>query len=138
MIKANFGLIKQNSKVSFSFIQASDTHISEASIDRMDKFQEAGRSLHPDLILITGDLVQDALRVSEAEAPKYTPFKTESSKLKVPLWLVPGNHEIFWYWKTFIPGEPVWIFIWKRKCITAILVPIIIRLIMVEYIYCFE
>ncbi len=94
--KANFGLIKQNSKVSFSFIQASDTHISEASIDRMDKFRKLADSLHPDLILITGDLVKDALRVSEAEATKvYTLFKTESSKLKSPAWLVPGNHEIF-------------------------------------------
>jgi Calcineurin-like phosphoesterase/N terminal of Calcineurin-like phosphoesterase len=93
---ADFGMIKQTVHASFTFIQASDTHISEVSINRMDKFRSITDSVHPNLVIITGDLVKDALRVPESEATKvYELFKKESSKIKSPLWLVPGNHEIF-------------------------------------------
>lgn len=92
----DFGLIKQSIPITFKFIQASDTHISEASIDRMDKFRAIVDSVNPNLVIVTGDLVKDALRVSEPEATKvYELFKKESNKIKSPLWLVPGNHEIF-------------------------------------------
>ncbi len=92
----DFGLIKQPVPTSFTFIQASDTHISEASIERMNKFRAITDSVHPNLVLITGDLVKDALRVPESEATKlYELFKKESAKIKGSLWLVPGNHEIF-------------------------------------------
>jgi hypothetical protein len=94
--KADFGLARQTIPTSFKFIQASDTHISESSIDRMDKFRMIADSVNPDLVIITGDLVKDALRVSETEATKvYELFKKESGKIKSRLWLAPGNHEIF-------------------------------------------
>jgi Calcineurin-like phosphoesterase/N terminal of Calcineurin-like phosphoesterase len=95
-ISTDFGMTRQAIPNSFTFIQASDTHTSEASIDRMDKFRAITDSVHPNLVIITGDLVKDALRVPETEAIKvYELFKKESSKIKGPLWLVPGNHEIF-------------------------------------------
>jgi 3',5'-cyclic AMP phosphodiesterase CpdA len=62
----------------------------------MDKFRAITDSVNPDLVLITGDLVRDALRVDEKEATRlYQLFATESGKIKSPLWLAPGNHEIF-------------------------------------------
>jgi predicted MPP superfamily phosphohydrolase len=92
----NFGVTKKSSPSSFQFIHASDTHISEASINRMDKFRAIADSVNPDLVLITGDLVKDALRVDEKEATRlYQLFATETGKIKSSLWLVPGNHEIF-------------------------------------------
>ena len=92
----DFGLAKQTIPDSFKFLQASDTHISESSIDRMDKLRSIVDSVKPDMVIITGDLVKDALRVNEAEAEKYYDlFAKESSKIKCRLWLVPGNHEIF-------------------------------------------
>jgi predicted MPP superfamily phosphohydrolase len=92
----NFALTKKSSPSAFQFIHASDTHISEASISRMEKFRAIADSVNPDLVLITGDLVKDALRVNEKEATSlYQLFATESSKIKSSLWLVPGNHEIF-------------------------------------------
>jgi predicted phosphodiesterase len=92
----DFGLTKQTIPDSFRFIQASDTHISESSIGRMDKFRSVVDSVNPNLVIITGDLVKDALRVPETEAVKYYElFKKESGKIKSQLWLVPGNHEIF-------------------------------------------
>ena len=92
----DFPVIKSSSPSSFQFIHASDTHISEKSVDRMDKFRAIVDSVRPDLVLITGDLVKDALRVDEKEATGYYElFIKESNKIKQPLWLVPGNHEIF-------------------------------------------
>src|SRR5436189_5740237 len=57
----NFPLIKVASPSSFTFIHASDTHISETSLDRIRKFQQIVDSVKPDLVLITGDLIRDAL-----------------------------------------------------------------------------
>lgn len=92
----DFALIKAANPSSFKFIHASDTHISEKSIDRMDLFRAAVDSAKPDLVLITGDLIKDALRVGEKEATGlYELFAKESSKVKTSLWLAPGNHEIF-------------------------------------------
>lgn len=92
----NFALKKKNTPTSFTFIHASDTHISEKSVDRMEKLREIVRASKPDFVLITGDLVKDALRVSEKEASGYYElYKQEIEKFMVPVWSVPGNHEIF-------------------------------------------
>ena len=92
----NFPLVKITASSSFTFIHASDTHISETSLDRMQKFEKVVDSVKPDLVIITGDLVSDALRVSEAEATRlYELFSKEIKKIKFPVWCVPGNHEIF-------------------------------------------
>ncbi|MEO6327918.1 MAG: metallophosphoesterase [Ginsengibacter sp.] len=92
----NFPLIKSKTVSSFTFIHASDTHISPASIDRMKKLEMVTDSLKPDLMLITGDLIKDALRVPEHEATSlYDLFKIEKTKLNTTTWCVPGNHEIF-------------------------------------------
>lgn len=92
----NFPLVKTAPPSSFTFIHASDTHISETSLDRMQKFQQIVDSVKPDLVVITGDLVRDALRVPETEATRlYELFLKEIRKTKAPVWYVPGNHEIF-------------------------------------------
>lgn len=92
----NFPLVKIAAPSSFTFIHASDTHISEASLDRFQKFEQIVDSVKPDLVLITGDLVRDALRVPETEATRlYELFSREVKKTKAPVWYVPGNHEIF-------------------------------------------
>ncbi len=94
--QVNFGLTHINTPASFSFIQASDTHISETSIGRMDTFRAVLDSVKPNLVIITGDLVKDALRVPETVATSlYQLFVTESSKIRQPLRVIPGNHEIF-------------------------------------------
>jgi len=93
----NFPLRKRaTSTGTFTFIQASDTHVSESSLDRMQKFRNIVDSVKPDFVIITGDLVRDALRVPETEATRlYELFLTEINKTTAPVWLVPGNHEIF-------------------------------------------
>ena len=81
---------------SFSFVHASDTHISAASVQRTRRLGALVDSLHPDLLIVTGDLVRDALRVGEAEATGYYElFARETSTFRTPVFTVPGNHENF-------------------------------------------
>jgi predicted phosphodiesterase len=92
----NFPLLATAALGSFSFIQASDTHISEKTLDRMQKFRAAVDSVKPDFVIITGDLVRDALRVPETEARGlYELFQKEVGKMTTPVWCIPGNHENF-------------------------------------------
>ena len=80
----------------FTFIHASDTHIAPAVLARTQRFRERADSLNPAFVIITGDLVRDALRVGEAEATGYYDlFTREVALFKSPVWTVPGNHEVF-------------------------------------------
>lgn len=95
-VHVDFALVKINTPTRFKFIHASDTHISDKSLDRIAKFHAVIDSVKPDFVLVTGDLVKDALRVGEKEATSlYELYKTEMSKVAPTVWNVPGNHEIF-------------------------------------------
>jgi len=91
-----FPLASTASPSSFSFVHASDPHIAEASLPRMRAFRAMVDSLQPDFVLITGDLVRDALRVPESEARAYYELLMEElGAMSVPVHTVPGNHEKF-------------------------------------------
>ena len=78
------------------FIHASDTHIQPSAVGRFDRLRAIVDSVGPAFLLITGDLIRDALRVGEAEATGYYElFGREAGKIRVPVWTVPGNHELF-------------------------------------------
>lgn len=80
----------------FTFVHASDTHISPASAERTRRLGALVDSMSPAFLIITGDLVRDALRVGEAEATGYYElFARETGAFHTPLWTVPGNHENF-------------------------------------------
>jgi hypothetical protein len=80
----------------FTFVHASDTHVSPTSVERTRRLRSLVDSIAPAFALITGDLVRDALRVSEAEATGYYDlFAREAAAFRTPVWTVPGNHEIF-------------------------------------------
>jgi hypothetical protein len=81
---------------SFTFMHASDTHISEQSAPRTRRLRGLADSLRPDFVIITGDLVRDALRVGETEARGYYDlFMRERGAFTLPVFTTPGNHEIF-------------------------------------------
>ena len=80
----------------FTFVHASDTHISPTTVERTRRLRTLVDSLAPAFLLITGDLVRDALRVPETEATGYYDlFAREIAAFRTPVWTVPGNHEIF-------------------------------------------
>jgi 3',5'-cyclic AMP phosphodiesterase CpdA len=80
----------------FTFVHASDTHVSPASLDRMRLLGGVIEAEKPDFVLISGDPVRDALRVGEAEATGYYEmFVRETQRFPAPVWTVPGNHEMF-------------------------------------------
>jgi hypothetical protein len=80
----------------FTFVHTSDTHIAPATVERMRRLRTLVDSLAPAFVLITGDLVRDALRVTETEATGYYElFAREAGAFRTPLRTVPGNHEIF-------------------------------------------
>lgn len=92
----NFILVKRPILTTYKFLHASDTHLSEKSIDRMDKLRAIAEKEKPDFIIITGDLIKDALRVSEKEATAlFELFQREQKKFSIPVYVIPGNHEIF-------------------------------------------
>ncbi len=94
--QVDFPLTKVIAPTHFKFIHASDTHIEEKSLDRMHKFQALIDSIRPDFVIVTGDLVADALRVSEKKASSlFEMYKAETQKFFAPVWNAPGNHEIF-------------------------------------------
>lgn len=80
----------------FTFIHASDTHVAPAVLPRLQRFRAMADALNPAFVLITGDLVRDALRVGETEAAGYYDlFDQEAALFKSPVWTIPGNHENF-------------------------------------------
>jgi predicted MPP superfamily phosphohydrolase len=92
----DFGLTARQTSSTFTFVHASDTHLSEASVDRLRRVREMVDSLQPAFVLITGDLIRDALRVTEEEARGYYELlERELEKFTVPVFTVPGNHEKF-------------------------------------------
>ena len=92
----SFALTGEQSSTELTFIHASDTHISPASLARTRLLRALVDSIRPGLLLITGDLVRDALRVGEEEATGYYElFARERNAFRTPVFTVPGNHENF-------------------------------------------
>src|ERR1043166_5171470 len=80
----------------FTFLHASDTHVAPAVLARMQRLRALADSVNPAFVIITGDLVKDALRVGEAEATGYYElFGREAALFRNTVWTVPGNHENF-------------------------------------------
>jgi hypothetical protein len=92
----DFGLRRTPAAGEFTFLHASDTHLDTASLPRMQRLRALVEQQRPAFVLISGDLIRDALRVGEAPArAQYEMLRAELAKFPVPVWTVPGNHEIF-------------------------------------------
>ena len=95
-VTVDFALAARPAPATFTFIHASDTHASKESLGRLQGFRSIAEARRPDFVLVTGDLVRDALRVGEAEARGYFDlFVDEARRFSAPIWSVPGNHENF-------------------------------------------
>ena len=96
---ADFGLVRRPIRppaYTFTFLHASDTHLDEASLPHLVRLRELVAEKKPDFVVITGDLVRDSLRVGEDKArPLFELAAAELKKFPVPVFTVPGNHDIF-------------------------------------------
>lgn len=94
--EVSFPVVPLGAVSTFTFVHASDTHISPESVPRVRRLKALVDSLRPAFVLISGDLVKDALRTPEAEARGYYDLLVrELESFPVPVFTVPGNHEIF-------------------------------------------
>ena len=94
--EVNFPLKKTKDQSYFKFIHASDTHVDSLNLPRMERFRQMVDSIGADFIVISGDLIRDALRQTEETASNYYKmYLTEISKFKMPVYSALGNHEIF-------------------------------------------
>lgn len=80
----------------FTFLHASDPHTNQANLPRLERLRQIVIERKPAFVLITGDLVADALRVGEAEArSQFELYKKTIDTFPVPVRSVLGNHDIF-------------------------------------------
>lgn len=92
----NIPLAEAEPVTSFRFLHASDTHLDEESLPRFRTMREIAESRGVQFVIITGDLIRDALRVSpETATERYRLLRKEVDAFSVPVWLAPGNHENF-------------------------------------------
>ena len=83
----DFPLVATAAPSAFTFIHASDTHLDSVSLPRMRMLQALVDSIRPDFVLLTGDLVRDALRVSDTVATfRYELYLKEQGKMSRPVW----------------------------------------------------
>ena len=91
-----FPMVGTDTKRDFVFLHASDTHVDASSLGRLQRVRAMTDSIRPAFVLLTGDLVRDALRVPEEVAMGYYDLlMAELARFTVPVYTVPGNHEKF-------------------------------------------
>jgi hypothetical protein len=95
-LAVDFGLVRRPASTTFTFLHASDSHLDAASLPHLRRLQEIVAAQRPAFVLLTGDLVRDSLRVGEDTArPLFEMVQAELKRFAVPVFTVPGNHDIF-------------------------------------------
>lgn len=92
----SFALRRATHPRTFTFLHASDPHVSPQTVARLEQVVRIATERRPAFVLLTGDLVRDALRVPEAEATGYYDlFAKTAAAFPMAVRTVPGNHELF-------------------------------------------
>ncbi|MDQ1329421.1 MAG: hypothetical protein QG641_2711, partial [Candidatus Poribacteria bacterium] len=103
------GLIKQEQKLPFYFAQFSDLHLFEENVWFAEQFIERINSMKPAVSFVvgTGDIILDALNVSDPKVidQRYQRYIDLFSRLQIPLFSLPGNHEHAGWGKWGIPAN---------------------------------
>lgn len=94
--KIDFPLMSDRDQNYFKFIYASDTHVDSFNLPRMEQFRKIADAIDVAFIVISGDLIRDALRVDEKSASDfYRLYLDAILKFRMPVYSGLGNHEIF-------------------------------------------
>jgi 3',5'-cyclic AMP phosphodiesterase CpdA len=82
----------RSSQKPFDIVQMCDPQFGmggyEDDMRRFDQAIKQVNAIHPDLVVICGDLV------NKSEKPSFADFNSLKSKLKVPCYCAPGNHDV--------------------------------------------
>lgn len=94
--QVDFALARQATAAEWSFAHLSDTHVQSENVERMRRALAAASARGAQFAVITGDLNKDALRVDEATArSRMELYAREAGSAALPVFSVPGNHDIF-------------------------------------------
>ena len=89
--------------MSFRIVHLSDTHFGGvADLRQVQAIEELVPDLDPRAIVISGDLTQRG-RHGEFQAARAFVRELERS---APVLVIPGNHDVQWWWRPFIPFSP--------------------------------
>jgi predicted MPP superfamily phosphohydrolase len=70
-VEIDFPLVESGTGPVSRFVHASDVHLRRQNLSRIRKLREIVEEQQPAFVLITRDLIHDALRVDEPEAESY-------------------------------------------------------------------
>ncbi len=103
----DFGLSRQRQSRTFTFVHASDSHISPKNVERFRHFRGLADSLNASFVLMGGDLIYDAMSQSEARSRSFFDlYATETKSFRTPMWAVPGNHDHYGIIPTSSHADP--------------------------------
>ena len=86
--------------MSFSMVHVSDPHFGDvADLHKIAAVENLVPDLEPDVTVISGDLT---LRARHGEFQAARLFVRELERTG-PVFVIPGNHDVQWWWRPFIP-----------------------------------
>jgi 3',5'-cyclic AMP phosphodiesterase CpdA len=106
--------------VAFSLIHISDVHFGGvADIAQIEALEALTPDLEPDLIVVSGDLSQ---RARHGEFQRARALKRELERT-APVYVIPGNHDVQWWWRPFLPFTPARKYVKYREYFGETLTP---------------
>ncbi|MBI4419965.1 MAG: metallophosphoesterase [Gemmatimonadetes bacterium] len=89
--------------MTFSLVHLSDPHFGGvADVAQVEAVLSLVPDLDPRVIVISGDLTQRA-RHGEFQAARLNLKELERT---APVYVMPGNHDVQWWWRPFVPFAP--------------------------------
>jgi len=89
--------------MSFNIIHVSDPHFGdEADLRKIAAVENLVPDLEPDVVVISGDFT---LRARHGEYQAARMFVCELERT-APVYVIPGNHDVQWWWRPLIPFSP--------------------------------
>ena len=86
--------------MTIQILHVSDLHFGKnADVAKVEALEGMIPDLHPDLVVVSGDLAQ---RARHGEFQRARAFVVLAGKT-APVYVVPGNHDVAWWWRPLIP-----------------------------------
>jgi len=86
--------------VTVQLLHVADLHFGAvADVPQVEALEQMIPDLRPDAIILSGDLTQRARHGEFQRARAFTQRAAETA----PVHVIPGNHDVQWWWRPFIP-----------------------------------